>query len=218
MRACHVDISRLALSLAMRRSLAGDASLAAHRRARDAAKEREELARRHNIEAARTRIEAVLLKGLSRELGDERALEGWTARFDLARVSGDPEGVQRGPRLNTRDKSILFVAPDGTAWKRQAVIEHFVAHEEPEQGGEEEEEEEESKPAAPVKEPPPVETDAGLAFEVDRILDVRLDDLSREPPAPPDLEKLKFYGGIFIALVVGLMGAFWIWILSRRSS
>ena len=172
-------ISRLALYCAMRRSqaLAGDASLAAHRRARDAAKEREELVRKQNIEAARTRIEAVLLKGLRRELSDDQALDGWTARFDLVRVSGDPEGVQRGPRLNTRDKSILFVDPDGKTWKRQAVIDHFAPQEEPEQEGEDDDDDdEESGTAAPVKEPPPVETDAGvLAFEVDRILDVRLD-------------------------------------------
>ena len=37
-----------------------------------------------------------------------------------------------------------------------------------------------ARPSGPVVEPPPIETEAGLAFEVDRILDVRVCPEGRE--------------------------------------
>ena len=54
-------------------------------------------------------------------------LGGWRATFNLERVSGDPEGVQRGQKMNARDKSIRFVAPGGKGGfaSRQAVAAHF---------------------------------------------------------------------------------------------
>ena len=67
----------------------------------------------------------------------------------------------------------------------------------------------------PPGEPSLVGSALSLKFAMlfDEVVDVPLQDLSLEPPPPPDLEKLKFYGILFISLFVGLLGAFWIWIL-----
>ena len=102
-------------------------SLADHERARKAARERDELDRQAAKEAARERVESVLLKGLAKELkGNEELLRGWTVKFDLIKVTGDPEGMLRGPPINTRHKSIKFVAPDDKVFNtRQAVVAHF---------------------------------------------------------------------------------------------
>jgi hypothetical protein len=123
------------------------------------------------IAAGRLRCESALLAGLAKEVGDASLLDGWTVTFDLEGVSGDPEGVQRGPRMNSRHKSIKFIDPEGGCYTRSEALQHLNPKNEDENA---DEEEAPARSAAPVKEPPPVETDAGLAFEVDRLLDVRM--------------------------------------------
>ena len=128
------------------------------------------------------RISGILIKGLAKELGDTKMLEGWSVLFDLLQVSGDPDGVQRGPRLNSRDKSIVFVSPEGKKFKsRESVAKHFGIErpsKKKQDEADDDKTEEGSSPAAAsarVFEPRPVETEAGLAFEVDRVIDERYD-------------------------------------------
>ena len=128
--------------------------------------------RSRRIAGNRDRVEKYLLDLLAKDI---RAIEGqgdfdvagWSVKFDLERVSGDPEGEQRGQRVNSRDKSIKFHAPDGQLFKgREAAVAFFTPEEESE-------EEEEITPPALVG--APVQTEEGeLAFEVGRILDVRI--------------------------------------------
>lgn len=59
-------------------------------------------------EQARQKVEAVLLKGLARDLGSEALCKGWTVTFDLVKVTGDKDGLLRGPPINARHKSIKF--------------------------------------------------------------------------------------------------------------
>ena len=130
--------------------------------------------------AGYARVRGALLARLARDVGDHSGeVADWEVIFDLERVSGDPEGVARGHRLNMRDKSIKYVSPDGQVFKtREAVVQHFVPTDSNE--AEEEEEEKEEAVVAPVKEPPPVEIDGGeLAFEVERIIDERTDKKGR---------------------------------------
>lgn len=155
-------------------------------------KERDRAAWQERIDTATDRVEAALLALLGKHLGAAAArkggdagsssskegdddwttsghLAGWTAIFNLERVSGDPEGAQRGQRMNGRDRSIRYVSPNGRRFAtRQQVASHFGLD-----VVEQEERPPSPPPKKPVKEPPPVQTDAGLAFEVDRILDVR---------------------------------------------
>ena len=155
-------------------------------------KEQDLAAWQERIDAATDRIEAALLTLLGKHLGAAAALKvdtdasstggasddwttsgrlaGWRAIFNLGRVSGDPEGVQRGQKMNSKDRSIKYIAPSGRRFAtRQQVASHFDL----DVVEKEEEPPSPPQPKKPVKEPPPVQTDAGLAFEVDRILDVR---------------------------------------------
>ena len=79
--------------------------------------------------------------------------------------------------------TFLSQSPDGQLFKsRQAVVSHFGLDKESTcSSKDEQDEDDEPKPAvkAPVYEPPPVETEVGLAFEVARILDVRFDETRR---------------------------------------
>lgn len=169
-----------------------------------AAREHERLAAQERISTNTQRVAAALLHGLGAHLdrlgaqadgGDAGAarIAGWTVQFNLARVSGDPEGVQRGQRINSKDRSIAYVAPDGHRFAtRDAVAAHFgieepVAEEERRRppggaaGGGGGKRPRADRAPPPVHEPPPVTTDSGqLAFEVDRVLDVRQRKRGRE--------------------------------------
>ena len=153
--------------------------------------ERQQAARRERIEFNKARVQKLIMGSLALELrnagGDGNLLEGWTAKFDLCGVTGDPEGEQRRPLVNVRHKSIVFVAPWGKKFtSRDAVFSHLGVERKSNGSnssskgrsggarGTNRAEDAENLPPAPVTEPPPVKTDEGLlAFEVERILDVR---------------------------------------------
>ena len=141
--------------------------------------ERERKEREQRVQANHDQIASLLLLKLHTEVrGDGVDLSGWTVTFDIERITGHPEGERTGQPLNTRDKSVRYISPEGRAFKtREAVAEHLgVAREEEPEAEETEGSSKDAKPskdARPVKEPPPVEVAGELAFEVDRLLDVR---------------------------------------------
>lgn len=69
-------------------------------------------------EQARQKVETVLLKGLARDLGSDSLCQGWTVTFDIVKVTGDPEGLLRGPPINARHKSIKY-------WVREQPEKNF---------------------------------------------------------------------------------------------
>ena len=154
------------------------------------AREKEAQKRKETIAANTKRVAAHLLSGLSSQLDRYGAsaeggpgpgaelTAGWTVVFNLPRVSGDPEGVQRGQRINSKDRSVVYITPDGQRFgSREAVAKHFeleAPEEEPKGPVDKNGKPKKPKPAPPPYEPPPVQTESGkLAFEVERILDVR---------------------------------------------
>ena len=154
------------------------------------AREKEAQKRKETIAANTKRVAAHLLSGLSSQLDRYGAsaeggpgpgaelTAGWTVEFNLPRVSGDPEGVQRGQRINSKDRSVVYVTPDGRRFSsREAIAKHFelqAPEEEPKGPTDKNGKPKKPKPAPPPYEPPPVQTESGkLAFEVERVLDVR---------------------------------------------
>lgn len=161
------------------------------------ARELEAKASKVRVAANTKRVAAHLLSGLGTQLDRYGArapggpgpgaelTAGWTVEFDLARVSGDPEGVQRGQRVNSKDRSVAYVTPDGRRFgSREAIAKHFglEAPEEESRPADKNGKPKKLKPEPPPYEPPPVQTESGqLAFEVERVLDVRHVDLHMHP-------------------------------------
>jgi hypothetical protein len=154
------------------------------------AREKEAEKRKETIAINTKRVEVHLLSGLSSQLDrygakaeggpgpGAKLTAGWTVEFNLPRVSGDPEGVPRGQRINSRDRSVVYVTPDGQRFgSRETVAKHFgleAPEEEPKGPADKNGKPKKPKPAPPPYEPPPVQTESGkLAFEVERVLDVR---------------------------------------------
>ena len=92
--------------------------------ATEQAKEAARVARLERIEANRLRVSMQLMSGLAKDVGSGSAelLEGWTVKFDLERVTHDPEGEQRGPPINSRDRSIVFISPAGKKFKSRGDV------------------------------------------------------------------------------------------------
>ena len=81
-------------------------------------KERERKERQQRIQANHDRIASTLLLKLQNEVLSEGVdISGWTVTFDIERITGHPEGERTGQPLNTRDKSIRYVSPEGQAFK-----------------------------------------------------------------------------------------------------
>ena len=153
------------------------------------AREREAKASKVRIVANTKRVATHLLSGLGTQLDRYGAraeggpgpgaelTAGWTVEFDLPRVSGDPEGVQRGQRINSKDRSVVYVTTDGQRFaSREAIAKHFGLEvpEEEVRPADKNGKPKKPKPTPPPYEPPPVQMESGqLAFEVERVLDVR---------------------------------------------
>ena len=145
-----------------------------------AAKEKESQAAAERLEANRKAVEDHLLQKLAKDLGGGVDLKGWVVQFDLERLTGHPRGERTGQALSTRDKSIRYLAPTGKVLKtREAVAQHLGLVKEEDEEVEEERSSAAAKSAKPIKEPPPVEIGDELAFEVERLLDVRRDERGR---------------------------------------
>ena len=161
------------------------------------AREKEAKKSQETIAANTKRVSVHLLKSLASQLDRFGAsaeggpgpgadlTAGWTVEFNLARVSGDPEGVPRGQRINSKDRSVVYISPDGQRFgSKQAVAKHFglkAPEEEPKGPVDRNGKPKKPKPPPAPYEPPPVQTESGkLAFEVERVLDVRQRKRGRE--------------------------------------